>query len=151
MNPAEKAEKAATVKAEKAEEKAAAEKATAVLAAEEAAEKEATLAAEKAAAAREAAEKAAEEADVKAAAEKAVAEKAAVKAAADKADAFKFKVGDHVKYPAADDGSFPEGTGTVAAASGISPTDDNTYKVKSDSNLKLLAHDFKEAELEAVS
>ncbi len=63
----------------------------------------------------------------------------------------KFKVGDHVKHPAAPDGSHPEGEGTVETVTPAKTSADTaTYKVKCDSTGAVLATEFKESELTAV-
>lgn len=59
----------------------------------------------------------------------------------------KFKLGDPVKHPAAQDNSFPAGTGTVTA---VTPDGKSfTYEVKCDTTGTVLPVHFKESDLKA--
>lgn len=59
----------------------------------------------------------------------------------------KFSVGSHVEHPAAHDGSFPAGSGTVEEATPWNTGDGYSYKVKCDKTGKVLPVLFKESEL----
>ena len=59
----------------------------------------------------------------------------------------KFAVGDAVNHPAAPDGSYPAGTGTVES---VTPAGDSySYKIRCDATKKVLPTAFKESDLSA--
>lgn len=62
----------------------------------------------------------------------------------------KFAVGAHVNHPAADDGSYPAGTGTVEKVIPGNTGSPATYRVKSDTTGAVLAGEFEESDLTAV-
>ena len=62
----------------------------------------------------------------------------------------KFAKDQKVKYPAADDGSFPDGTGVVESVVPGTGGKKATYKVRSDATGQVLAPAFEESDLAAV-